>query len=163
MDSNNCLNEVYSAFNMLHKELLSGFHLVDSFPNWFSFHIVNYKDNEVMNAYLWALNKISEDFSSNPNSILVISNVSIKKNVVTSILHICSSQNIITKTIHHVINITSTEAELFSIKCRINQVIQVQNTENIILITNAIHVVRWIFNLFFHPYQLYLIAIYDII
>jgi len=61
----------------------------------------------------------------NPNTILVISNTSIKKNVATSILHIHSGQNILTKTIYHVINITSIEAELFSIKCRINQAVQV--------------------------------------
>ncbi len=46
------------------------------------------------------------------------------------------------KTIHHTINFTMTEAELFTIRCRINQAIQVSDASNIIIITNAIHPIR---------------------
>ena len=120
VDINNCLNEVFPAFDRLHKELSSSFQLVDTLPDHISFHIVNCKNNKVKNAHLCNLNKIFEDFLSNSNTILVISDASIKNNIVTSILHIHSSWNVLTKTIHHVINITSTEAELFSIRCGIN-------------------------------------------
>jgi len=89
----------------------------------------------------------------------VIPDASIKKNIATSILHIHSSWNVLTKIIHYAINVTFTEVELFSIRCGINQAVQVQNTENIIVITDAIHAVRWIFNLSFHSYQPHLIAI----
>jgi len=51
-DTNNCLNEVFSAFDKLHKELSSGFLLVDTFPDHISFHTVNYKDNKIKNAHL---------------------------------------------------------------------------------------------------------------
>jgi len=61
--------------------------------------MVNCKDNEVKNAHLCNLNKIFENFLSNPNTILVISDASIKKNIATSLLHIHSSWNVLTKTI----------------------------------------------------------------
>ena len=120
---NNCLNKVYPTFDRPHKELSSEFCLIDSFSDWFCFYTVNYKDNEVTNAYFWTLNKIFEDFFSNPNTILIISDASIKKNVATSILHIFSNQNVITKITHYAINITSMRAELFLIRCGINQAI----------------------------------------
>jgi len=98
-------------------------------------------------------------YDINPNTILIISNTSIKNNVTTLILHICSSQNILAKTIYYVIKITSTEAELFSIRYGINQAIQVPNTKSIIVITDAIHTTRCIFNLSSHLYQLHSITI----
>ena len=51
-DTNNCLNEVFPAFDKLYKELSSGFWLVDTFSDHISFHTVNYKDNKIKNAYL---------------------------------------------------------------------------------------------------------------
>ena len=108
---------------------------------------MNCKDKKVKNAYLHTFDKILDDFLLNPSTILVISNTSIKNNITTSILYIHSSRNIIVKTIHHVINITSTKAKLFLIRCRINQVIKVPNIKNIIIITGTIHTARHIFNL----------------
>jgi len=63
---------------------------------------VNCKNTEVKNAYICTFNKIFDNSLLNPNTILVISDTSIKNNVVTLISHICSSQNILAKTIHHV-------------------------------------------------------------
>jgi len=94
---------------------------VDNFSDCFSFYTVNYKDTEVKNAHLHTLDKIFKDSLSNPNTVLVISNTSIKNNVVTLISYICSGQNILAKTIHHTINITSTKMKLFSIRYRINK------------------------------------------
>jgi len=37
VDTNN-LNEIYSFFNRLHRELSPGFYLCDNFSNYFSFH-----------------------------------------------------------------------------------------------------------------------------
>jgi len=123
VDTNNQLNEVYPSFNRLNKELLPGFQLVDNFADHFSFNTVNCKNIEVNNAHICTLNKIFDDFLLNPNTILVISDASNKNNVVTLISHICSSQNILAKTIHCAINVTSTEVEMFSIRCEINQAI----------------------------------------
>jgi len=49
-------------------------------------------------------------------------------------------------------NITSTEAELFSIRCGINLAIQVPNVGQIIIITDAIPVVRCTFDLTNHSF-----------
>ena len=132
---------------------------VDNISDCFSFHTVNYKDTEVKNAHLHTLDKIFKDSLSNPNTVLIISNTSIKNNVATLISYLCSGQNILAKTIHHAINITSTEVKLFSIRYRINQAIQILNTKNIIIITDTIHATRCIFDSSFYPYQLYSIAV----
>jgi len=58
------------------------------------------------------------------------------------ILHICLGHNILAKTIHHTISVISTEAELFAIRCGMNQAIQVIDAIHIIVITDAIHLVR---------------------
>ena len=75
------------------------------------------------------------------------------------ILHVCSSHNILAKTIHHAINVTFTKVELFAIRCNIDQVVQVVNATHIIVITNVIHSAKHIFDLSLHPYQLQSIAI----
>ena len=88
VDSNNHLNKVLSFFNRLHKELMPKFWLVDNFSDCFSFYIVNCKDIEVKNAYLCTLDKIFDDSLSNPNTILIIFNISIKNNVATFFISI---------------------------------------------------------------------------
>ena len=40
-----------------------------------------------------------------------------------SIAHVHSGENIVAKTIYYAVNVTLTKAELFVIKCRINQMI----------------------------------------
>ena len=54
--------------------------------------------------------------------MLIISDASVKNNIATSVLHIRREHKIIMKTIYHTMNITSTEAELFAIRCDISQV-----------------------------------------
>ena len=159
VDTNNHLNGIFSSFDSLHKELSPSFRLVDSFSDHFYFHTVNHKDKKSKEAYLHKLNKIFEDILSDSNTIIVISDTSIKNNVTISILHVCSGYNTIAKTIHHTVNITSTEAELFTIRYGINQAVQVSNISCIIVITNAIHLARWIFDSSSHPYQLQSITI----
>lgn len=144
VDTNNCLNEVFSFFDRLHKELSSGFWLVDNFPDWFSFYTVNI---EAKNAYWNKLDKIFNEFSSDTKTVLIIFDASIKNNAVTSISHIYNIHNIIAKTLHYTINIISIKADLFSIRCKINQAIQVPNVKQIIVITDTIPATRHIFNL----------------
>ena len=43
--------------------------------------------------------------------VIIISDASIKNNVATSIVHVYSGYNILAKTIHHTINVTSIEAD----------------------------------------------------
>jgi len=149
IDVNNHLNGILSS---LHKELSSGFWLVDNFPDHFSFYTVNHKDKDIKNAHLCKLNKVFKDSLVDSKTVIVIFNTSIRNNIATSISYVCLGHNILAKTIHHAVNVISTEVKLFVIRCRINQVIQVIDTACIIVITDAIHSTRWIFDSSSHPY-----------
>ena len=98
---------------------------------------VSQKDTDVKIAYCNKLNHIYEDSIISQNTILIIFNTSVLKNVTTSVLYIYRGQDII-KTMYHVMNITSTKAELFAIRCSINCITQIQDIAHIIVITNAI-------------------------
>ena len=87
-----------------------------------------------------------------PKFIIVVSNTSIRNNVAMYILYIHSYPNIIRKTIHYAINVTTTEAELFAIRCEINQAIQISEVIYIIVITNVIYLVQCIFDSAIHLY-----------
>ena len=63
------------------------------------------------------------------------------------------------KTIHHVVNITMTETELFTIRCGINQAIHIINVLCIIVFTDAIHLAKKIFDSSLHSYQVQSITI----
>ena len=77
----------------------------------------------------------------------------------TSISHIHSHDNLVVKTIHHAINVTTTEAELFTIRCSINQASHIPNINCIFVITDSIHAAKRIFDLSSHPYQIHSAAI----
>jgi len=151
VNSNNRLN---GTFDTSHKELSSGFHLIDNFPNHFSFHTVNRQDKEIKSAHIRKLDRIFEDSCLDSKTVLVISDASIKNDAVTSILHVYFGGNTIAKTIHHTIKVTSTEAELFAIRCGINQAVQVTEATHIIVVMDTIHSARSIFDSLIHPYQL---------
>ena len=123
VNANNCLNEIFPPFNPLHKELLSGFRLVDNFPDHFSFHTIDYRDKESKEVYLHKLDKITEDTLSNPKIVIVVSDISIKNNIATFISYIWLSSNMTIKTIHYTVNIISIEAEIFAIRYSINQAV----------------------------------------
>ena len=61
--------------------------------------------------------------SENLSHTLVITDVSIKNNVATSIAHIYIHNRPVIKTLHHTVNVNSMEAKLFAIRCSINQAI----------------------------------------
>ena len=139
---NDHLNRLFPSFNSLYNKLSLGFCLVDKFSDYFSFYTVNYRDKDIMKTYLWNLDKIVEDSSLDPRTIIIISDASIKNNIATSISHVCSSPNILAKTIHHTINIITTEAELFAIEYKINHVSYLQNINCINIIMDTIYLAR---------------------
>jgi len=57
----------------------------------------------------------------------------------TSIAHIYIHDKPVIKTLHHAVNVTSTEAELFSIRCSINQATNIQGISKIVVITDSLH------------------------
>ena len=78
--------------------------------------------------------------------MLIIANTGIKDNIATSISHIHRGQGIIAKSVYYAMNVTSTEAELFAIRCGINHAVHLQNITWIIVITDAIPAAKWIFD-----------------
>jgi len=85
---------------------------------------------EIQKSYLCKLNEIIFNASNDPKTIIIISDASIKNHVVTSIAHVHMHNFPVIKTIHHTINVTSTEAELFAIRCGLIQAIQLTNIKS---------------------------------
>jgi len=85
--------------------------------------------------------------SNDSKSVVIVSDANIKNNVTISIAHVHSLLNPVKKTVHHAVNIMSTEAELFAIRCDINQTIQIPNVMHIIVVTDTIHIAHYILTL----------------
>ena len=97
--------------------------------------------------------------SSILNTALVITDASIKKDIATSIAHIHSANRPLIKTIHHTSFVTSSEVELFTIRCGINQACSLNNVSKIVVVTDSIHVAKKIFDPGSHPFQIHSAAI----
>ena len=97
--------------------------------------------------------------SSDPNTALVITDASIKNDIATSISHIHSANCPLIKTIHHASFVMSSEAELFTIRCGINQACSLNNVSKIVVITDSIHMAKKIFDIRSHPFQIHSAAI----
>jgi len=92
--------------------------------------------------------------SSSLQSIAIIAmDASIKNNIATSISHMHISNQSLIKTLHHAVFVTSSEAELFTIRCSISQASSKENVSKIIIITNSIHIAKKIFDPSSHLFQ----------
>ena len=116
------ITNFFPSFSLFNKEFESGNRLIDLFSDHFSFHFHSSNSKN----HIKKLDKITFSALLSPFFIIVVSDVSIKNHVATSILHIHSYNEPVVKTLHRAINITTTEAELFAIQCRINQAISNQ-------------------------------------
>ena len=74
--------------------------------------------------------------------MFIISSISVKNNIATSVLYIKREHSIIVKTDYYLINILFTEAKLFTMRCDISQVSKIQDVIHIIIITNVILVAK---------------------
>ena len=154
IDSCNTSYGIFPSFSLLNQEFSPSSHIIDIFPDHFSFNLVTKKEkgkNDQIQAQ--ELDNLVLLNSSSSHTALVISDASIKNNIATSILHIHITNWLITKTVHHATFITSTEAELFAIRCSINQACTNKAISKIIVVTNSIHAVRKIFDSSSHPFQ----------
>ena len=97
--------------------------------------------------------------SDSPFTAIVVMDASIKNDIATSILHIYTFNSPLIKTLHHTVFVTSTEAELFAIRCSINRAANQEDISKIIVITDSIHGAKKIFDLSPHPYQIHVVAI----
>jgi len=119
------------------------------------FHLLNRKSNDNIKSYLHKLNSIILQALSDLHSVVVVLDTSIKNHVATSISHVHSYNSPVIKTIHHAVNVSSTEAELFTIRCSINQATYLPNINHIFIITDSIHATDRIFDSLLHLYQIH--------
>ena len=150
---------IVPSFSPLDPEFSPGHHIIDNFSNCFAFNLVNKKEKETNKIRAQELDKMVLHNASLPNTALVITNTSIKNNIATSISHIHSANHPLIKTVHHTSFVTSSEAELFAIRCGINQACFFANVSKIIIVTDSIHAARKIFNSDSHPFQIHAAAI----
>jgi len=150
---------IFPSFSPLNPEFSPGSRIIDIFSDQFSFNLVNKKEKEKDKIRAQELNDMILCNSSSPHTALIITDVSIKKDIATSISYIHTGNRLLTKTVHHASFVTSTEAELFAIRCGINQACSNEIVSKIIVITDSIHAARKIFDSNSHPFQLHSTAI----
>jgi len=144
---------IFPSFSPLNPEFSPGLHITDEFSNRFCFNLVNKKEKEKYKTRAQELDDMVLSNSSSPQSALVITDASIKHNIATLISHVHIANHPLTKTVHHASFVTSTEVELFAIRCGINQACSIDSISKIIVITNSIHATKKIFNSKSHLYQ----------
>ena len=152
VDMDNCFNEVYPSFNPLHPELLPGNRIIDTFSDYFFFHPFSKCKNNIKEQ-IQKLDNLAIESSESPASALVITDTSIKNNIIMSITHIHIHDHLISKILYYTMNVMSTEAKLFAVRCGINQAINTDNISKVKVITDSLHSVKKIFNPSLHPYQ----------
>ena len=159
VNMDNRFNKVFPSFDMFNKEFTPDHHLINIFLNCFSFYTSSKQSDKSLNIHIQALDNIALTSSLDPSIALVVSDISIKNQVVTSISHIYVHNKQVIKTIHHMVNVMTTEAELFTIRCSINQATNLQGIRKIVVIMNSIHSARKIFNYMSHPFQVHIVSI----
>ena len=159
IDSCNKSYGIFPSFSPLNQEFIPGSHIIDIFSDCLSFNLATKKDKEKNKIHTYELNTMVLHNSLSPHTALVITDASIKKNIVASILHIHIANHLLTKTVYHASFVTSMEVELFAIRCGINQTCSNEVISKIIVVTDSIHAARKIFNSSSHPFQHYSSAI----
>jgi len=129
------------------------------FHNCFSFHCSNKQSNQGIKSHICLLNNIAIKSLSDPSYALVVSNTSIKNNIAMSISHVHVHDKPVIKMIYYAVNVTTTEAKLFTIRCGINQATTLPGITNIIILMDSIHAAREIFDSSLHPFQMHMAAI----
>ena len=157
MDSYNKLHRVFPSFSPINPELNLCSRIIDIFQNWFSFNLASKAKND--SAHSQQLDNMTILSSMSPHMAIVVFDASIKNNIATLVSHIHIQDNPLIKTVHHMAYVTSTEAELFAIRCRLSQACNKENISKIIVITDSIHAAKKIFDTKSHPYQTHMTAI----
>ena len=157
IDSNNKLFGVFPSFSPLNPEFIPGSRIVNIFPDQFSFNLANKGIND--NSHIQQLDDITLQSSFSPNTAIIVTDMSVKNDIAISISHIHAFNQPMIKTVHHAAFVSSTEAELFAIRCSINQACSTENISKIIVVTDSIHTARKIFDDKSNPYQIHSIAV----
>ena len=141
---------IFPSFSPLHLEFNPGSRIIDNFSDYFSFNSANKKEKD--NICSQQLDEMVLQFSSSPSMAIVVTDASIKNNIATSISHVHLVNQSLTKTVHYTAFVTSTEAELFTIRCSINQASNKENISRVVIVTDFIHVAKKIFDSKLYPY-----------
>ena len=120
IDIDNSSNVNFPSFSSFNCEFSPENRLIDIFPKCFSFHSLNRNCKSSIKSHLYKLEDITLQASSDLLIVVVVSDVSIKNHVTTSIAHVHVYNSPVVKTIHHIVNIMLTEAKLFVIRYSIN-------------------------------------------
>jgi len=151
VNSANRVNECFPFFNPLNSEFYPGLRVIDNFSDHISFNLFNKeKDNK---SCTQLLDERVLESSSSSSVAIIVSDASIKNNVAMSIADIHTHDKPLIKTIHHGVNVTSMKAELFAIRCGINQTMCINNISKIIVVTDSIHTVKRIFDPLSTPFK----------
>ena len=150
---------IFPSFSPIDPEFSSGNRIIDTFSNRFSFNLVNKKVKNCNKIRGQELDEMVLRLSSDSQVALVVTDASIKNDIATSISHIHSYNRPLVKTVHHASFVSTTEAELFAIRCGINQSCGISNVSKIVIVTDSIHAARKIFDNGSHPYQIHTTAI----
>ena len=156
VDTSNCLNSIFLAFSSLNQKLSFSFCLIDIFSSCFYFNSANCKDTDAKFTHQNKLKNIYKSLSNNQDTVLIITNISIKNNIT---ILVWREYEIIVKTIYYTMNILSIEAKHFAIRYSISQVFQIYNISYIVIIINTIYTAKYIFNMSIYSYQLWSITV----
>ena len=118
IDSSNKLFGIFPFFSPLNPEFILGSRIIDIFSDQLSFNLANKEKNNKLHTQ--QLDDMTLQSSSSPYTAIAVTDESIKNDIATSISHIHSCNHPLIKTVYHVAFVTSTEAELFTIRCSIN-------------------------------------------
>ena len=136
-----------------------GQHLIDIFAKQFLFYILKNQSNNNLNVHLQFLDNIALTSLLDSLIALVVADASIKNHIAMSIAHVHIQNKQVIKTIHHAVNVITTEAKLFAIRCGINQATNLQGISKIIIVTDSIHSAEKIFDYSLYSCQIHTVAI----
>ena len=153
IDIDNRFNKVFPSFDLINPEFQPGNRIINNFSNRVSFHLFSKHNNLTFKNCFQQLNTLAIESSNTPTNALVVTDASVKNNIAVSIVHIHVHDKPLIKTLHHAVNVMSSEAEFFAIRYSINQAVISHAISKIIIVTNSIHAAKKIFDPSLHMLQ----------
>ena len=145
----NRFNKVFPSFDSFNSEFFPSSRIINDFSIQFSFYLFNKHSNDNLISCIYILDNLAIVSFEDPFYALIVTDASTKSNMATSIAHIYICDKTIVKTLHYMLNVTSTKAELFAIKCSINQATNIQDISRIVVVMDLIHTAKRILILLF--------------
>jgi len=90
---------IFTTFDSLNLEFHPGSRLIDIFSSHISFHNANHSFNKWKKAYCMKLDEIALKLLSDPKSVIIITDTSVKNNIAFSISYVHSFNNLLKKTL----------------------------------------------------------------